>query len=138
MQHMDVLNKLKEFWSPSRKPLNAEQLECMEILRRFLYDPDTIIWMTPDGERILEKYDIFHRIDQAPEVTVYMRDNDEYVYNILAINHEYKYSEHYDRDTWYELLDEVDNEIRKRRQIKIDRIRENVVAGMRNIKPSNI
>jgi hypothetical protein len=115
--------------------LSPRQEEGINLMRRFLYDADTVIWMTPDGERILEKYDVFHRLDQAPEISVYLQDNAERACTMIIVNHEFQYIEQYDETTWKLLIEEIDNEIRKRRQHKIELINANVVAGMKRIKP---
>ena len=135
------------------KRLTPRQLEYIKFLRKYLYDPNSRVYMSPDYERYIENYDEpeenageiiengFSRkekLSKGPTYFIYLTDGG---YNtripgfsgMEIKNHNDHFMEYYDEKQLEAIYIEVDKEIRKRRIEMYDFATQNIINRLKEL-----
>ena len=125
----------KYFKKQTVKRLNLRQRQYLALMRKFLYDPNSKVYMSPDSERYIENYDF---MEKTPTYFIYITDGGTKTripgFSGMEIkNHNDHFMEYYDDKQMEQIYIEIDKEIRNRRIKMYDFATQNIINRLKEL-----
>lgn len=125
---------------PPKVRLTEEQMYGIRLIRKYLYDSEAKIYMSPDYERFIEKYEFF---DKEPTYFIYVTDGGIKTRKpgfsgIEVKNHKDQFMIFFTDEQLTKIYEEIDEEIRRRRIEMYDIATKNVVNRLKELTENKI